>query len=128
MYLSSHPNLWQTLILFALTSAVGQLFIFYCIREFDSLVLSTITTTRKFFTIVLSIVVYPDNKLNANQWLSVAVVFVGLVIDTFSGGKKDHGSSNGVGGHKAVGGSSSTGGSGTTAAAARKSKASQQSN
>lgn len=35
----------------AFQSAVGQTFIFYTISTFDSLTLTTITTTRKFFTV-----------------------------------------------------------------------------
>lgn len=79
-YLAAHPSLVPALGLFTLTSAVGQLFIFYTIRTFDSLVLTTITTTRKFFTIVVSVVVY-GHALSAAQWAAVAVVFAGLVMD-----------------------------------------------
>lgn len=84
VYLNEHPDLWQTLIAFALTSAFGQLFVFYTIRTFDSLVLTTITTTRKFFTIVLSVVWY-GHSLNSRQWGSVGIVFAGLVLDAYMG-------------------------------------------
>jgi solute carrier family 35 (UDP-galactose transporter), member B1 len=63
-------------------SAVGQIFIFWTIREFDSLTLSTITTTRKFFTIVAS-VMYHGTVLQTKQWLAVAVVFAGLGLEVF---------------------------------------------
>jgi len=79
-YLAAHPSLVPALGLFTLTSAVGQLFIFYTIRTFDSLVLTTITMTRTFFTIVVSVVVY-GHALTAGQWGAVAVVFAGLVLD-----------------------------------------------
>lgn len=39
----------------SLTSALGQNFIFLTIQLFDALVLTTVTTTRKFFTILLSV-------------------------------------------------------------------------
>jgi UDP-galactose transporter B1 len=81
-YLAAHPSLWRTLGLFALTSAAGQLFIFHTIRTFDSLVLTTITTTRKFFTIVLSVVMF-GHVLNGRQWGSVGLVFFGLVMDAY---------------------------------------------
>lgn len=70
----------SALVWFSLCSAVGQIFIFWTIREFDSLTLSTITTTRKFFTIVAS-VAFHGNKLNQWQWVAVGVVFAGLAIE-----------------------------------------------
>jgi UDP-galactose transporter B1 len=45
-------------------------------------VLTTITTTRKFFTIVLSVLMF-GHVLNARQWGSVAIVFFGLVMDAY---------------------------------------------
>ena len=39
---------------------------------------ATITTTRKFFTILLSVLIHPENKLAAIQWAAVALVFSGL--------------------------------------------------
>ena len=77
-------------MLFSLCSAFGQIFIFLTIRTFDSLTLSTITTTRKFFTIVASVVVH-GNVLNNSQWLAVLVVFAGLgleVVDGYLEGRK----------------------------------------
>ena len=53
-------------IQFGLCSSVGQLFILYTVRHFPPLVLSTITTTRKFFSILLS-VLFMGNEINKNQ-------------------------------------------------------------
>lgn len=80
-----------TLILFALTSAFGQVFIFLTIKSFDSLILSTITTTRKFFTIVASVLVN-GHVLGMGQWLAVGLVFVGLAADQVvdQAGKRGH--------------------------------------
>lgn len=92
-YLAAHPILIKDLILFSLTSAFGQIFIFWTIRTFSSLTLSTITTTRKFFTIVMS-VFYFGHPLATQQWLAVAVVFVGLSLEMLGGKapKEGHGS------------------------------------
>ena len=81
-YLSAHPSLITTLALFSLCSAFGQIFIFWTILAFDSLTLATITTTRKFFTILMSVVVH-GNRLTRNQWVAVAVVFAGLALESF---------------------------------------------
>ncbi len=43
------------LLLFCACGALGQLFIFYTIKHFGSLVNTLITTTRKFFNILLSV-------------------------------------------------------------------------
>ena len=94
-YLASHPNLITTLALFSLCSAFGQIFIFWTILAFDSLTLATITTTRKFFTILMSVLVH-GNRLMRLQWVAVAVVFSGLALEAFeskitgSGGSKKH--------------------------------------
>ena len=53
-------------MLFGVCSSVGQMFILYTVRHFPPLVLSTITTTRKFFSILLS-VLFMGNEINAWQ-------------------------------------------------------------
>jgi UDP-galactose transporter B1 len=53
-----NPVIFSKLLKFALCSAVGQAFIFYTISEFDPLVCSTVTTTRKVFSVLLSIFVH----------------------------------------------------------------------
>ena len=51
---------------FGLCSSVGQMFILYTVRHFPPLVLSTITTTRKFFSILIS-VLFMGNDINKYQ-------------------------------------------------------------
>lgn len=55
-------------VVFGLCSSVGQMFILYTVRHFPPLVLSTITTTRKFFSILLS-VVFMGNEITPAQVL-----------------------------------------------------------
>ena len=83
-YVAKHPSVAEALVLFSLCSAFGQIFIFYTIRTFDSLTLSTITTTRKFFTIVTSVVIH-GNVLATSQWGAVAIVFGGLALEVWDG-------------------------------------------
>eukprot|EP00624_Nannochloropsis_granulata_P001399 evm.model.NODE_16776_length_8968_cov_27.233498.3 len=85
-----HPDLFSTMCWFSLTSALGQNFIFLTIKFFDALVLTTVTTTRKFFTILVSVVMY-GHSLNNKQWLAVLLVFFGLsgeVYDKYEKKKK----------------------------------------
>ena len=81
-YVSEHPNLIQGLLLFSLTSAFGQIFIFFTVLHFDSLVLTTITTTRKFLTILVSVFAH-GHYLSFGQWLSVLGVFGAIMFDSF---------------------------------------------
>jgi UDP-galactose transporter B1 len=77
-YIQSHPELLWPVLVFALCSACGQFFIFLTITGPGPLVCTTITTTRKFFTILLSVLMNPENSLTGAQWGGVALVFGGL--------------------------------------------------
>lgn len=78
-----HPAAAWDLLLFCVCGAVGQLFIFFTIRTFGSLVNTLICTTRKFFNILLS-VVWNGNPLLPQQWLAVALVFLGLLVSALT--------------------------------------------
>ncbi|EDQ86934.1 uncharacterized protein MONBRDRAFT_38183 [Monosiga brevicollis MX1] len=68
------------LIVFCICGTIGQNFIFLTLRKFGSLALTTVTTTRKFFTILFSVVAY-GHVLGFSQWIGVLVVFIGLSVD-----------------------------------------------
>mmetsp|Transcript_42088 Transcript_42088/g.99786 ORF Transcript_42088/g.99786 Transcript_42088/m.99786 type:complete len:210 (-) Transcript_42088:165-794(-) len=65
--------------LFCLCGAWGQLFIFETIKTFGALANTLITTTRKFFNILISVLIN-GNPLLAEQWAAVALVFSGLFL------------------------------------------------
>ena len=54
-FLRANPAVWWLVTASCLCSAIGQCFIFYVIACFDPLVCTTITTTRKMLSVVLSI-------------------------------------------------------------------------
>lgn len=66
------------------TVAVVQHFIFLTVSTFGPLTCSVITTTRKFFTI-LSSVIFFQHPLTVIQWFATVLVFVGLMLDTVFG-------------------------------------------
>merc|ERR1712224_1071640 len=72
--------------------SVGQKFIFLCISWYSSLVTTTITTTRKFFTILFS-VLYFGHSFTVGQWTSVLLVFGGLYLSIVSVNKPNVGKS-----------------------------------
>lgn len=43
---------------------------------------STITLTRKMFTMILSVIVY-NHKLTIGQWFGAGVVFAGITVEAY---------------------------------------------
>ncbi|ETW09809.1 hypothetical protein H310_00287 [Aphanomyces invadans] len=76
----NNPEIYQSLLFFSMCSALGQNFIYFTLQRFSALTCTTITTTRKFFTILAS-VLYFGNKLADQQWVGVGVVFTGIGIE-----------------------------------------------
>jgi UDP-galactose transporter B1 len=101
-FVRAHPSVITPLWQFALTGALGQIFIFETLQHFGSLTLvyvscvyatinsfthvilscSTITLTRKLFTMVLSVVIY-NHTLTLGQWFGTAVVFAGISVEAW---------------------------------------------
>ena len=80
----AHVDLARAVLVYSLASAVGQNFIYYTITNFDVLVLTTVTTTRKIFSTVYSVFRNPDNALSTTQWFGCSLVFVFLAVDAAS--------------------------------------------
>jgi hypothetical protein len=76
-FVVKNPAVLSKIMQFGLMSATGQFFIFFLVRSFSALTLVTVTTTRKFFTVLASVFWF-QHKLTLGQWLSVAFVFSGL--------------------------------------------------
>mmetsp|Transcript_19036 Transcript_19036/g.44628 ORF Transcript_19036/g.44628 Transcript_19036/m.44628 type:complete len:342 (+) Transcript_19036:53-1078(+) len=96
-FVKRHPEVLKDLCYFATLSAVGQNFVFYLVRNFSALTLVTVTTTRKFFTVLTSITFGAGGKghtLTGMQWLGVFAVFFGLSWDYLSTVRKNKASAN----------------------------------
>ncbi|KAF9895397.1 UDP-galactose transporter [Aspergillus nanangensis] len=76
-FLSRHPEALKHVLGFAACGAIGQLFIFYTLSRFSSLLLVTVTVTRKMLTMLLSVFWF-GHSLSAGQWLGVGLVFGGI--------------------------------------------------
>lgn len=85
-FASKYPFLWINLGMLALTGALGQLFIFMMVSGFGPLSCSVVTTTRKFFTVLCSVILF-GNVLAVRQWYGAVLVFAGLFADMFIGKK-----------------------------------------
>jgi len=68
------------ILLLNATAAAGQVFIFLTIHFFSSIMTTTITTTRKFFSILLSVRAF-GHVFSAVQWTSIGMVFGGLYLE-----------------------------------------------
>jgi len=77
-FCTRNPEVLSAIMVYSLASAVGQNFIYYTITQFNPLVLTTVTTTRKVFTTLYSIFRNPAMHLKPMQWAGVIAVFVGL--------------------------------------------------
>ena len=74
----------SAILVYSLSSAVGQNFVYYTLTQFDPLVLTTVTTTRKIFSTLYSVFRNPSNRLNGMQWGGTSLVFAGLVGDVLA--------------------------------------------
>jgi len=80
-FMSDYPSVIRDVFLFSTCGAIGQIFIFYIITNFGSLMCVLITVTRKFFSILLSVVIF-GHVVMWWQWCGVIMVFSGLLLNS----------------------------------------------
>lgn len=69
------------LLKFSICGALGQIFIFVTLEKFSSVVLVTVTVTRKMLSMVLSVFLF-GHVLTAKQWLGLLFVFFGVGLES----------------------------------------------
>jgi len=74
-----HPAVLKDIAFFALSSSIGQIFIYQSQYYFGGLTTTTIGVTRKFFTMLISIVAY-GHVISLAQWVCALCVFGGVTI------------------------------------------------
>ncbi|KAK1751727.1 UAA transporter family-domain-containing protein [Echria macrotheca] len=79
-FLQRYPEVWRDVLGFAICGCVGQVFIFHTLSTFSSVLLVTVTVTRKMFTMILSVVAF-GHTLSQMQWLGVGLVFGGIGVE-----------------------------------------------
>merc|ERR1712187_290244 len=77
-FLLQNQGIFSDILKFAACSAIGQAFIFYMISSFDPLVCTTVTTTRKVFSVLLSVFTKGHN-LNGQGWAGIACACTGIL-------------------------------------------------
>lgn len=86
-FLTTNPIILSKIIKFSSCSAIGQSFIFYTIAHFDPLVVTTITTTRKILSVLLSIFL-KGHSLSFTGWSGLGLAFGGILSELKSKGNK----------------------------------------
>lgn len=76
-FVRTHPAVGTDILGFCLCGAIGQIFIYYTLSQFSSLVLVTVTVTRKMLTMMLSVLWF-GHRLSGMQWVGVGLVFGGV--------------------------------------------------
>lgn len=79
-FIQRHPAVGWDILGFAACGAMGQVFIFMTLSIFGSLLLVTVTVTRKMLTMIISVVWF-GHSLTGMQWLGVGLVFGGIGIE-----------------------------------------------
>jgi len=82
-FCARNPAVLRLVVQFSICSAVGQSFIFYTVANFDPLVCSTVTTTRKIFSVLLSIFT-KGHVMTTQGWFGVGVACSGIISEVLA--------------------------------------------
>lgn len=77
-FLQENPAILQKVLMFAACSACSQACIFFVISSFDPLVCATVTTTRKVFSVLLSVLT-KGHSLNNQGWTGISMACLGIL-------------------------------------------------
>lgn len=81
-FIRTYPLILKEISLYALFGAIGQIFIFVTLEKFGSLILVTVTVTRKMISMLLSVFLFGHN-LGLNQWSGLLLVFGGIGFEAY---------------------------------------------
>lgn len=76
-FVYSHPHMIIHLTIFIVSSTVGQLFIFYTVKNFGAVVFAIIMSVRILFSTILSCVVY-SHPINELGFVGILIVFAAI--------------------------------------------------
>jgi UDP-galactose transporter B1 len=73
-FVAKYPEVGWDVLTFSACGAVGQVFIFHTLAKFSSLLLVTVTVTRKMLSMIWSVIWF-KHQITPMQWVGVACVF-----------------------------------------------------
>lgn len=77
MFCNSHPIAVIDIGLIGLLQVLGQISIYFIVLNFKQHIFPLVSTTRKVFTVLLSIFFF-NHKMNGYQWVALILVFGGM--------------------------------------------------
>lgn len=77
MYCKSHPSAVIDIGLIGILQVLGQISIYFIVLNFKQHIFPLVSTTRKVFTVLLSIFIF-NHKMNNYQWIALVLVFGGM--------------------------------------------------
>jgi UDP-galactose transporter B1 len=77
IFCKSHPFVIVDMVLIGLLQVLGQISIYFIVLNFKQHIFPLVSTTRKVFTVLLSIFIF-NHKMNYNQWVALFLVFGGM--------------------------------------------------
>lgn len=77
VFCKSHPMVIIDIGLIGLLQVLGQISIYFIVLNFKQHIFPLVSTTRKVFTVLLSIFIF-NHKMNGYQWVALALVFGGM--------------------------------------------------
>merc|ERR1719297_603750 len=87
-YLLANPAILPKVLAFGVCSAIGQSFIFFVVSEYGPLKNATVTTTRKIFSVLLSIFIN-NHPLNWIGWMGILMGSAGIIGELIPEKKKE---------------------------------------
>lgn len=75
IFIMADAKAFYHMTILSITSATGQLFIFYTIKEFGPLIFTIMMTTRQIFSLFLSCILF-GHTMHLLGWMGTLLVFV----------------------------------------------------
>lgn len=79
-FVTKHPEILKYFGIAVLVASFGQIFISSMMSNFGPLALSLTTTTRKFFSVIISVIIF-GNMLSYRQWGAASIIFGALFLN-----------------------------------------------
>ncbi len=77
------PACLVDILIYVTLSAIGQIFVYRMIKQFKQHIVPFVTTTRKIFTVVISIIFY-HHTTTFMQMVGIFIVFASASYEYFS--------------------------------------------
>lgn len=89
-FATENPGVIRDMLQVAFAATLGQCFIFYTVSTFGPFRLALITTTRKFITIIASIMIF-EHRMVMEQWVCVFVIFFAIGLELYDSKNREKG-------------------------------------